>query len=188
MKFATVNDYLEAYKDDPYNHGILPIPLIAEYLDRSAPAVTAMLKAGSLNEITIGKNRFVQTASVLEKDDAEAKDVAAVRQYLMNMIAKGETATFYEPIMERIGLVTTTPAHRTKIGAILDRISKDSHDEEGVVLSVLVHRKTAGKTRPGPGFWGMVQAEGLFDPETQDKDDFVREHTKLVFKKYAGRK
>lgn len=185
MQFDTVNDYLEAYRDDPYNHGVLPIPLVAEYLDRSAPAVTAMLKAGSLTEISIGKNRFVQTASVLEKDDTEAKDIATVRGYLMNMIARGETATFYEPIMEIIGLTTTTPAHRTKIGAILDRISKDSHEEKGVVLSVLVHRKTAGTTRPGPGFWGMVESEGLYDPEKQDKDDFIREHTKLVMKEYG---
>lgn len=185
MQFATVDDYLEAYQDDPYNHGVLPVPLVAEYLERSPPAVTAMLRAGTLTEIVIGKSKFVQTSSLLEKDDAEAKDVATVRQYLMHMIAKGETATFYEPLMGAIGLVTTTPAHRTRIGAILDRISKDSHDERGVVLSVLVHRKTAGKTRPGPGFWGMVEAEGLFDPETQDKDDFVREHTKLVMKKYG---
>lgn len=185
MKFATVNDYLEAYRDDPYNHGVLPIPLIAEYLDRSAPAITAMLKAGSLTEVTIGKNRFVQTASVLEKDDAEAKDVATVRQYLMDMIARGETATFYEPLMTAIGLTTSVPAHRTRIGAILDRISKDSHEERGVVLSVLVHRKTAGTTRPGPGFWGMVEAEGLFNSKEQDKDDFVKQHTKLVMKKYG---
>ncbi|MFQ6238225.1 hypothetical protein [Sinorhizobium meliloti] len=185
MKFATVTDYLEAYRDDPYNNGILPIPLVAEYLDRSAPAVTAMLKAGSLAEITIGKNRFVQTASVLEKDDAEAKDVAKVRGYLMDMIARGETATFYEPIMTAIGLTTSTPAHRTRIGAILDKISRDSHEEKGVVLSVLVHRKSAGTTRPGPGFWGMVESEGLFDPEEQDKDDFVKQHTKLVLKKYG---
>lgn len=184
MKFDALADYLEAYQDDPYNHGVLPIPLIAEYLDRSAPAVAAMLKAGGLTEITIGKNRFVQTSSLLEKDDAEAKDAATVRQYLMDMIARGETSTFYDPIMKIIGLTTTTPAHRTKIGAILDRISKDSHEEKGVVLSVLVHRKTAGTTRPGPGFWGMVQGEGLFDPDEQDKDDFVREHTKLVLRKY----
>ncbi|MGO4618557.1 hypothetical protein AB4Z34_01615 [Ensifer sp. 2YAB10] len=185
MQFDTVNDYLEAYRDNPYNHGVLPIPLVAEYLERSAPAITAMLKAGSLTEISIGKNRFVQTASVLEKDDAEAKDVATVRQYLMDMIDRGETATFYEPLMTAIGLTTTTPAHRTKIGAILDRISKDSHEEKGVVLSVLVHRKTAGTTRPGPGFWGMVEGEGLFNPKEQDKDDFVKQHTKLVMKKYG---
>ncbi|MDX0741562.1 hypothetical protein GOL45_30820 [Sinorhizobium medicae] len=184
MKFDTVTDYLEAYQDDPYNHGVLPVPLVAEYLERSPPAVSAMLKAGSLTEIVIGKNRFVQTSSLLEKDDAEAKDVATVRQYLMNMIARGETATFYEPIMTAIGLTTTTPAHRTRIGAILDKISRDSHEERGVVLSVLVHRKTAGTTRPGPGFWGMVESEGLYDPEKQDKDDFVKQHTKLVMQKY----
>ncbi len=185
MKFESVADYLVAYQKDPYNHGILPVPLVAEYLDRSPPAVTSMLRAGSLTEMVIGKNKFVQTSSLLEKDDAEAKDVAIVRQYLMNMIARGETATFYEPIMTAIGLTTTTPAHRTKIGAILDKISRDSHEERGVVLSVLVHRKTAGTTRPGPGFWGMVESEGLFDPEEQDKDDFVKQHTKLVMKKYG---
>lgn len=184
MQFETLNDYLEAYRDDPYSHGVLPVTLVAEYLDRSAPAVTAMLKAGSLTEITIGKNRFVQTSSLLEKDDAEAKDVATVRKYLMDMISRGETVTFYEPIMQAIGLTTTTPAHRTRIGAILDRISKDSHEEKGVVLSVLVHRKTAGTTRPGPGFWGMAESEGLFNPKEQDRDEFVRDHTKLVFKRY----
>lgn len=185
MKYDTVSDYLEAYKDDPYNHGILPIPLVAEYLERSAPAVSAMLKAGSLTEIVIGKNKFVQTSSLLEKDGAEAKDVAKVRAYLMDMITRGEASTFYDPIMKIIGLTTTTPAHRTRIGAILDKISRDTHEEKGVVLSVLVHRKTAGTTRPGPGFWGMVQSEGLYDPKKQDKDDFIREHTKLVMKKYG---
>ncbi|WP_283195095.1 hypothetical protein [Rhizobium sp. AN80A] len=103
----------------------------------------------------------------------------------MDTTAKGDTRTFYKPIMDWIGLVTTTPAHRTRIGAMLDKISKDSHDENGVVLSVLVYRKTAGKTRLGPGFWGMVEAKDLSDPETQHKDDFVRNHTELVMKKYA---
>ncbi len=185
MKFATVTEYLEAYQNDPYNHGVLPVPLVAEYLERSPPAVTAMLRAGSLTEIVIGKNKFVRTSSLLEKDDAEAKDVATVRGYLVDMIARGETSTFYDPIMKAIGLTTSTPAHRTRIGAILDRISRDSHDEKGVVLSVLVHRKAAGTTRPGPGFWGMVEDSGLYDPEKQDKDAFVREHTKLVMKKYG---
>lgn len=185
MHFDSVNDYLEAYRSDPYKHGVLPVPLVAEYLERSAPAVTAMLRAGNLAKISIGKNRFVQTSSLLERDDEEAKDVAKVRGYLMNMISRGETSTFYEPVMEAVGLTTTTPAHRTKIGAILDKISKGSHEEKGVVLSVLVHRKTAGTTRPGPGFWGMVESVGLYNPDEQDKDDFVRAHTKLVMKKYG---
>lgn len=189
MHFNTVEEYLSAYKSDPLNHGMLPIPLVAEHLGKSPPAVTAMLKAGTLREISIGKrNRFVSISSLIERAADAEREEEAVRKYLLDMISKGRSSVFYEPIMEPLGLSPTVPAHRTKIGAILDKVSQQSYDEHGVVLSVLVHRKTPGNTRPGPGFWEMAQNIELFDEDTMDKDEFVKAHTNAVFEAYGKAK
>lgn len=185
LEFETVGEYLDSFKAKPFELGILPVPLAADHLGKTPAAVTAMVKAQTLRQIVIGKNKFVQTASILDREAGAVDQEKIVRNYLIDMLKRGETSTFYEPLMDAIGLKTTIPWHRTRIGAILDVISKQSHQERGVVLSVLVHRKAPGTTRPGPGFWGMAEDEGLFDPDAEDRDEFVKRHTKEVIKAYS---
>jgi hypothetical protein len=186
MHYETVADYLKAYAADPASNGILPIPLVAEHLGKSSPAVTAMLKAETLTEISIGaRNRFIAIASLLEREAGEQGQEDVVWKYLVNMIQTGQRSEFYEPVMSEVGMSTTMPWHRTRMGVILDAVSMRSYKEHGVVISVLVHRKAPGTyTRPGPGFWTMVEREGLFDEATMTKDTFVREHTDAVIKAY----
>ena len=51
-------------------------------------------------------------------------------------------------------------ADRSYIGPVLGAISADTYKEYGLFLTVLVHRKTAGTTKPGPGFQGLFDMVG----------------------------
>lgn len=186
IEFDNVGEWLEAFERDPIKHGIIPVTAVADHLGKSAPGITAAMRAGTLGEIKIGKTKFVSAASLLDRAAEEKRQEKVVKRYLLNMIKNGQRSTFYGPLMAELGMETTIPWHRNRIGAILDSVSKESHRDKKrkVVLSVLVHAKTSGTTRPGPGFWGMVEAEGLFDPETMDRDEFVKKHTDAVFKAY----
>jgi hypothetical protein len=184
MTFDNLNQYLAAYSKDR-ELGIIPIPLVAEYLERTPAAVTAMIRAGNLAEIKIGKNRFVSVQSLADRQKKHDDDCMIVKNYLIKQVRKGETAMFYEPVMAQIGLSTTVPADRTKIGIILGDISAETNDQKGrdrCMLSVLVHRKTAGTTRPGDGFFELARHLGY---EWDDDDAFVEEQTKRVMRAYS---
>lgn len=185
MIFKGVSDYLEAYSKNR-ELGIIPISLVAEYLDRTPAAVSAMIRSENLSEIKIGKNRFVSVQSLSEREKKMKNDRAIVRKYLERQAKKGETAIFYEPVMAQIGLSTSVPADRNKIGVILGAISEETNIESGkksCLLSVIVHRKTAGTTRPGQGFFDLAHHLGY---EWTDDDHFVKEQTKRVLRAYAA--
>lgn len=180
-EYDTLDDYIKAFAKDR-ELAIVPIPMVAEHLDRTAPAVTAMINTGKLEEIKIGKNRFVALKSLVDLGEAFDKQVDIVMRYLIKQVKKGVSVVFYEPVMAQVGMKTTVPADRTKIGAILGKVSERSYEEKGVLLSVIVHRKTLGTTGPGPGFFSL--AENM-EFEWEDDDAFVTRETKKVMKAYA---
>lgn len=184
MEFETLGDYLAAYEKDR-ELGVMPIPLVAEYLERTPAAVTAMIRSERLSEIKIGKNRFVSLQSLLDMKRAQDSQVERVMKYLEKQAKAGVRAVFYEPVMAQVGLSTGIPADRNRIGQILGRVSEISYERDGILLSVLVHRKTAGTTKPGPGFPGLAESLGL-DWDEDDYDGFVEEQTDLVLEHYAG--
>jgi len=180
-EYVTLDDYIKAFAKDR-DLAIVPIPMVAEHLARTPPAVTAMISTGKLEEIKIGKNRFVALKSLVDLEEAFEKNVDIVMRYLVRQLKKGETAIFYEPVMAQVGMKTSVPADRTKIGEILGRVSERSHEEMGVLLSVIVHRKSAGTTNPGPGFYGLAESLGY----TWDDDAaFITKETKKVVKAYV---
>lgn len=91
---------------------------------------------------------------------------------------------FYEQVMKMLGMSRTVPADRTKIGAILGRVSEESFRKHKILLSVIVHRKTAGRTVPGPGFLTLAR-----ELEFTWEDDrlFVEQQGERVFDHYAGK-
>jgi hypothetical protein len=93
----------------------------------------------------------------------------------------GQHSVFYEPVMDIIGKKPSIPADRSYIGGVLGDISTSTARECGILLSVLVHRKTAGRTRPGPGFFELAEELGY---EWQDNDRFVEAETLRVLNHY----
>jgi hypothetical protein len=184
LEFDTLESYLEAYEKDR-ELGVMPIALVADHLGRTPAAVSAMIRSGRLSEIRIGKNRFVALQSLLEMKNAQDSQVERVEKYLIKQAKAGVRAVFYEPVMAQIGLSTGIPADRNRIGQILGQISRKSDEENGILLTVLVHRKTAGTTKPGPGFPGLAEALG-YEWDEDSYDEFVEEQTDLVLEHYAA--
>ncbi|MEJ1968427.1 MAG: hypothetical protein WDN03_07295 [Rhizomicrobium sp.] len=50
-------------------------------------------------------------------------------------------------------------------------ISKKTYAEDGVLLSVLIHQKKAGTTRPGNGFFDLARALKF---NWKDDDAFIK--------------
>ncbi|TPL86796.1 hypothetical protein FJ950_10365 [Mesorhizobium sp. B2-3-14] len=181
-QFASLDDYIRAFSKDR-ELAIVPIPLVAEHLERSAPAVTAMISSGRLNEIKIGKNRFVALKSLVDLEEAYENQVDVVMRYLAKQAKNGVSVVFYEPVMAQVGMKTSVPADRSKIGEILGAVSERSYEEHGVLLSVIVHRKALGATTPGPGFFALAEGMGY---DWEDDIAFVTKETKKVIKAYRG--
>ncbi len=66
----------------------------------------------------------------------------------------------------------SVPADRTAIGGILDAVSQQMWEKHQIILSVIVHRKTAGRTRPGPGFFELAKRLGLYR-KGDDEDELI---------------
>ena len=181
IRFETLADYMEAFSKNP-DLAVIPTPLVAEHLGRTPPAVTAMIRTGKLDEIQIGKNKFIALRSLMELEKAFQRQVDIVEQYLRDLVKEGRRSVFYEPIMTKVGMDPAIPADRTKIGEILGEVSRRSMKRDGVLLSVLVHRKSAGNTGPGPGFFKLAAELGC---SWTDDNAFVEEQTELVIKKYS---
>jgi hypothetical protein len=87
--------------------------------------------------------------------------------------------------MEKIGLDWRVPADRSRIGSILGEISERTAEvdkRQKLMLTVLVHRKTAGVTRPGKGFFDLARDLGH---TFNDEDEFVRRHTDKVIEAFG---
>ena len=179
MDFKSLSRYLDASAP-----AILPLQMVADHRGVTRASIDQMLRIGTLRAIKIGKTWFVDAQSLRELEESERRDVARVRAYLEERAHAGQRSIFYEPVMDIVGLKTRIPAHRRIIGWMLGQISEQTHRESGILLSVLVHRKTAGNTRPGPGF--LPLAEGLGYQFT-DKLAFVEAQTDRVLKHYRGR-
>jgi hypothetical protein len=189
MTFETASKYLKALEHDP-SLAILPLQMVADHRGVTRAAIDRMVRIGQLEEIRIEKTRYVRASSLLAIRHEFERKVAVVRSYLEKAARQGETCVFYEPVMSLVGLSPGVPADRSAIGAILGRVSeitwalpkKDRH-----LLSVIVHRKTPGITRPGPGFLALAEYlhenEGL--PSWKDEDDLIERETRRVLGFYG---
>lgn len=190
MTFETANDYVEALASNP-SLAILPLQMVADMRGVTRPAIDRMVRIGHLEEIRIADTRYVRAASVHALTRKFDEQVAAVRHYLEGK-ARQRSIVFYEPVMAIVGLSPGVPADRTTIGGILGKVSELTWKlpkAERHLLSVIVHRKTAGKTRPGPGFVALADYlrdnEGL--PDWQDEDALVERETGRVWRLYANK-
>jgi len=181
--FVTPKEYLDAFSRDPRSLAILPLQTVADFRGVTRAAIDAMIRTGKLKDIRIGKTRYVQVASLVALEKAYDAQVAKVRAFLEDC-AREKKIVFYEPVMALVGMKTTVPADRTAMGAILGTISEQTWAEHGVLLSIIVHRNTQGKTRPGPGFLNLAEHLGL-EWDEEDVDAFLDQQTENVWAFYA---
>ena len=179
MIFQAPADYIARCKADPIP--VLPIPMVAEYLNITPAAVVGRAGRGALELFEIGKTKMVTVRSLLTLEEDKERKVATVRRELELLARKGQRRVFYEPIMSAIDLSWRVPAHRTEIGRILGVVSERTNEEDGLMLSVLVHQKKAGRTLPGPGFFGLADDLGF---TWEDNHAFVEDQTDRVLEKY----
>jgi hypothetical protein len=113
---------------------------------------------------------------------SERDAIKIVEKFLEGQAKAGVRAIFYEPVMSQINLSWRSPPDRIKIGGILAEVSKRSFKRHGILLSILVHQKKAGITRPGSGFLPLARELGL---RWSNDDRFLEEQTDKVLQAYA---
>jgi hypothetical protein len=156
--------------------------MAADVRSVSRAAIDRMAQLGQLEEITVGATRCVRAQSLLDFLSAHESRVAIVRRYLEECARERRTTT-YQPVTALIGFIHTNPAHRRAIGAVLGDVSRQAWREHGIVLSVIVHRKTSGPSRPSPGFMELAVELGLLDLE--DEDALIKREMERVWAFYA---
>jgi hypothetical protein len=181
--FESVQDYLTELHTNR-DLAVVSKAMAAKSRGVSAPAIERMLADNRLTSIRISGTSCVLAKQLIELMEKEEKRRTTVRQLLEKFACEKEFV-FYDQVMAPIGLSTRKPPDRKAIGAILGGISEKTYKEKGVLLSVLVHKKTAGKTLPSEGFFMLADSlEIAYD----DRDDFVEEQTRLVFECYRAKK
>jgi hypothetical protein len=181
--FTDLTAYLHEFKSSQTGLAGIPIPLVAEHLGVTHAAVTRQLREGPLREIKIGKSRLVSVESLLARERHRESQRAEVETFLEKAATEGRTSVFYEEIMTPLGMSTRVPADRTRIGEILGEISEDTEAASGILLSVLVHRKSSGVSKPGPGFFNLAEWLGY---EWDDDAEFIQDETVKVLKHYQS--
>lgn len=161
----------------------LPIPMVAEYLGITPAAVIGRTVRGTLESVEIGRTKLISVRCLLGLKEEFERKVSVVRDDLENLARRGEPCIFYEPIMTALDLSWRVPAHRTEIGGVLGAVSEQTFEEDGLLLSVLVHKKKAGRTMPGTGFFDLARSLGF---QWKDDQAFVQEQTDRVLAKFRA--
>lgn len=172
-------EYLKAVTADPAL-AIIPFQMAGDIWGVSRAAVDGMVRSGKLLDIKIDGTRFILAKSLQALVDQWQAEVATIRKALESSAKKGNIL-YYSPLMESIGLSSTVPADRKRIGDILGQISEATRDENGTLLSVIVHRQSSGETNPGPGFFALARGLGF---KWQDDKRLVQEETEKVWSHY----
>lgn len=183
MQYADIRDYIHALGRNP-ELAVISMQMAADFRRVSRAAIDRMVRIGQLQEVKIKNTRWVLARDLVKLADAFEHEVQTVRGYLEE-VAAGRNVVFYEQVMNVLGMSRTVPAHRTKIGEILGKVSEESYARHKILLSAIVHRKTAGRTAPGPGFLPLARELGFSWPEDRP---FVEQQVERVFDHYAGKK
>ncbi len=85
--------------------------------------------------------------------------------------------------METLGLRSTVPSDRKRIGALLGAISEETYDRDQILLTAIVHRQSTGATSPGPGFFELARALEL---NLENEENFLAEEMDKVWRHCAA--
>jgi hypothetical protein len=182
MEYSDAKEYIEAFRRNP-KLAVVSLQIAADFRGVSRAAIERMVAAKHLQEIKIKNTRCILAHGLIDLAEAFEHQVRVAREYLEEAAAT-RAIIFYEQVMKVLGMSRTVPADRTKIGAVLGRVSEVSFEKDGILLSAIVHRKTTGRTVPGPGFLNLAEQ---LDFDWNDERTFIEEQVKRVFDHYAGR-
>jgi hypothetical protein len=178
MKLPSLK-YIRKLAEDP-SLAVIPIATAAKALGLTRGSIERMLGDGRLEEIIVGNTRCVRANGVIQRVQQLDAKVKIVGKRLKRVASMRDSVT-YGPIMDEVELDSTLSLDRNCIAKILDVVSRESDEANGILLSVLVHRKTGDKM-PGPGFFKMAKTLGY---NWTNKADFVQEQTDQVWKHYG---
>ena len=184
MQFDDLSSYLAYYaaKGGP---ALIPLETVA--YDRGVTRTTAirMLEDGRLTGGTIDGDRYATVDSYISLVHDEINRVDKVRRFIEGYAREGKIVT-YEPVMEHVGLRWQSPPHRALIGVILGKISTQSYVDHGIFLTAIVHRKYGSSTKPGKGYFGLVELITKKRP-SGDEARAVEAQVKKVFDHYRAK-
>lgn len=153
IEFDGFSDYFDALRGDA-SLALISMQMAGEALGITRAAVEQRVRAGTIQGIKIGKTRWAAAFSIMKQLDADAAEVYRLRRYLERLASAGEGIS-YSALMTEFGMSSTVPSDRKKIGRLLGKVSYETWEERGVLLSVLVTRK--GGHNPGPGFFDLAE-------------------------------
>ena len=181
LELTTIDDYLDRLFQEPLRFAIIPKKMGGKALNLSRAGIETRINAGRLGVVTIGDSQFLRAKEVIETFRGD-RDLASKAREILEDCAKNRKVTTYGPFMSELGMTTQNPHHRSKIGGILGAISRDTFSKDGILLSVLVHRKSVGKTRPSPAFFKLAANLGV---RGHDAPNFLEKHTNRVWSIYS---
>jgi hypothetical protein len=182
MEYPNVGEYIDALSRNP-QLAVVSMQMAADFREVSRAAIDRMVGVGQLRVVKIKNTRCVLAYDLIKLAAAFDHQVRIVQDYLEEAAAS-RNIVFYEQVMKILGMSRKVPADRTKIGTILGRVSEMSFRKHKILLSVVVHRKTAGRTVPGPGFLALARE---LEFTWQDDRLFVEQQGERVFDHYAGK-
>jgi hypothetical protein len=174
MQFESIERYVRSFQRDP-SLAVITVPMAAELFGISGAGINGRFKSGTLESVTIGRTKYVKLDSALNSLMEFDKYVHTVRKDLEKRAKKGQSSVEYGAIMEPLGMSTRKSADRLKIGYILGAVSRQTHEDNGTLLSVIVHIK--GSTMPSMnGFFSLIDAIIPDWEEDHDSHESFVEH------------
>ncbi|MDE2774291.1 MAG: hypothetical protein OXI46_11415 [Gemmatimonadota bacterium] len=176
--FESADEYITALRKKPRKYAIIPKSLAGKALGLSRAGITKQVETGKLAEVGVSGRRYLLARGVANSLENERRLTERIRKILEDLAGDGRTIT-YGKLMGSVEMSSQRPPDRDKIGKILGRISKATHDESRIMLSVLVVRKH--DSLPSPPFFSLAKKLGF---RWSSDSRFVEKHTELVWSKY----
>jgi len=176
--YTSIADFIEA------GQSIVPFSMAATYLNLSFHSIQPLATRGELTMVRIEEEGEVWKGITIESL-LEAKKKRAVTPdeiTKVNKILREQRGNLinYGDLMAQINLSYRNPHHRSRIGAILGAVSRQSCEEEEFMLSVLAVQK--GTQRPNGSFFELARAL-LDDVEEMEDEEIFQQQRKLARKK-----
>lgn len=182
-RFDDAREWLKAdSRREPVS--IMPKKLAAEVLGISFAAVSDAVRKGALRSVLIGEKTYLSAPSVYARLHRDITQSEEVHDQLAVLAAKRRTI-FYGKFMEGLGLSSQSPADRNRIGVLLGDVSRRSMKERRVMLSAIVHRKSAEPTIPNSSFFELARELGKKVPRGEERK-FLDREMKRVWDAYEG--
>lgn len=179
-----VMDYLGGLKKAlPLADVFIPVPFAATALGVEQTTVRAYIRSGQLEALNVmseydEKWPGVSARSLLKEMATREKViddlVAPATQLLMELAGQ---LVEYGVFMTKLGLSAANPHHRSLIARVLGRVSEQSKDEYGILLSAQVVRKN--NHLPSDPFFDLAVHLKAMRPES-DKSAFLLRQLKKI--------